>query len=83
MLHPDTAMHAVRILGVDAANLMAQVAVYKASIEELQELALQIDERSWEHITEEDGRVGPFKAVLPDDQREIVQRILMLINSLR
>jgi hypothetical protein len=83
MLHPDTAMHAVRLLGVDAANLMTKLAVYQATAEELMELSAQVDERSWEHITEEDPHQGPFKAVLPDDQRVIVQRILMLINALR
>jgi len=83
MLHPDTAMHAVRILGVDAANLMTQVAVYKATVEELLELAVQIDDRSWEPLMADDDAPTVIGVKLPPDQQEALQRILMLIHSLR
>jgi len=83
MLHPDTAMHAVRILGVDIANLMTQVAVYKASVEELVELALTVDERSWEPLMADDDVPTAVGVQVPFDQQQTLQRILMLINSLR
>lgn len=83
MLHPDTAMHAVRILGVDAANLMTQVAVYKATVEELVDLALTVDERAWEPLMADDDVPTAIGVKLPFDQQQTLQRILMLINSLR
>jgi len=83
MLHPDTALHAVRILSVDAANLMSQVAVYKATVEELTELALQVDDRSWEPLMADEDHPEVIGIKLPLDQQQALQQILMLINSLR
>jgi hypothetical protein len=84
MIHPDTAMHAIRILGIDAANMMTQMAVYKATIEELAELADVVDERSWEVIMSDDEEHRAMTGVmLPPDQQVVLQRILMLINGLR
>jgi hypothetical protein len=83
MLHPDTAMHAIRILGVDTANLMTQMAVYKATVEELVELAVQIDERAWEPLMADDDAPEIIGIKLPPDQQAVLQQILMLIHSLR
>ena len=83
MFHPDTAMHAVRILGVDIANLMTQVAVYKATVEELVELALTVDERSWEPLMADEDAPSILGMKLPMDQQQALQQILMLIHSLR
>lgn len=84
MLHPETAMHAIRLLGVDMANLTTRVAVYQATIEELIELALTVDERSWEPIMEGDQGDHTVSWVkLPVDQQQALQRILLLINCLR
>lgn len=76
-------MHAVRIISVDAANLMAQVAVYKATVEELVELAVQIDERAWEPLMADDDAPEIIGIKLPPDQQQILQQILMLIHALR
>jgi hypothetical protein len=85
MINPDTAMHAIRILGIDIANLTTQVSVFKASFEEMAELADIVDERSWQQVMSDDDE--PMQTVtgvlLPPDQQLAFQRILMLINGLR
>lgn len=83
MLLSDTALHAVRLLGVDAANLMTRLAIYQATIEELLELADQVDERSWEPLMTDDDAPVILGIKLPPDQQQAVQRILMLIHALR
>lgn len=85
MLNPDTAMHAVRILGIDIANLSTQMAVFKASVEEMAELADLVDERSWQQaMSDDDEEHQTFTGmILPPDQYVALQRILMLINGLR
>jgi hypothetical protein len=83
MLHPDTALHAVRLLGVDAANLMTRLAVYQATIEELTELAIQVDERSWEPLMADEDHPEVIGIKLPLDQQQALQQILMLIHALR
>lgn len=76
-------MHAIRLLGVDVANLTSRVAVYQATTEELIELALGVDERAWEPVLSDDDDHTVTKVMLPMDQQQALQRILMLINSLR
>lgn len=83
MLHPDTALHAVRLLGVDAANLMTRLSIYQATIEELIELALTVDERAWEPVMDDEDDHTVTKVMLPIDQQQAVQQILMLIHALR
>lgn len=75
-------MHAVRILGVDAANLMTQLAVYRATVEELLDASGRVDERSWQPVLSDDEQtITAYK--MPVDQQQVVQQILMLINGLR
>jgi len=83
MLQSDTALHAVRLLGIDAANLMTRLAIYQATIEELLELADQVDERAWEPMMADDDAPVILGVRLPPDQQQTVQRILMLIHALR
>jgi hypothetical protein len=83
MLHPETAMHAIRLLGVDMANLQTRIAVYQATIEELIELSLTVDERAWEPLLADDDAPSVVGIKLPMDQQQTLQRILMLINNLR
>jgi hypothetical protein len=87
MLHPETSMHAIRLLAVDMANLTTRVAVYQATTEELIELAMTVDERAWEPVlSDDDDEDAPrtvTKVMLPLDQQQALQRILMLINALR
>jgi 3-deoxy-D-manno-octulosonate 8-phosphate phosphatase KdsC-like HAD superfamily phosphatase len=83
MLHPETAMHAVRLLGVDIANTMTQLAVYQATAEELIEALNVIDERAWQPLLSDDEEPTVIGIKLPVDQQLAVQRILMLIGNLR
>lgn len=83
MLHPDTAMHAIRILGVDLANMTTQNAVYQASVEELIELAIKVDPRSWEPLMEDDDAPSIIGIKLPVDQQAVLEQIVMLIHNLR
>jgi hypothetical protein len=83
MLHPDTAMHAIRILGVDVANTMTQNAVYQATIEELLELSVQIDVNSWREPEVAEGEAPPREMLVPNSQLQVVHQILNLIAGMR
>lgn len=76
-------MHAIRLLGVDMANLTTKVAVYQATIEELTDLALTVDERAWEPLMADDDAPIVIGVKLPVDQQQALQQILMLIHCLR
>ena len=79
----DTPIRAVRQLSVDCANLMGQVAMYKAYGEGIQELLQQIDTRSWERRQVGTGEDLKFETVLPPDQVAAVERLLALVSDLR
>jgi hypothetical protein len=83
MLSSDVAMHAIRLLGVDTANLMTQMAVYRATVEELLEMVERVDLRSWEPIMEDDDAPSVLGMKLPNEQHEAVLRIINLIDGLR
>lgn len=83
MLSPDTAMHAVRLMGIDVANCMTKLAVYQATAEELLEAAVMVDSRAWEPLMADDDVPTVTGVKLPLDQNQALQRILMLIEGLR
>jgi hypothetical protein len=83
VLPADTAMHAIRLLGVDIANCMTRLAVYQATVEELIDLAGSVDTRSWEDLMGDDEVPTIVGVKLPLDQQQVLQRILILIDGLR
>ncbi len=79
----STALSAIRMLGLDIANLTTQQAIYKAAVEELMEVGAQIDMRSWEPRTVGEGEDTQYLICVPPDQREAVEHILNVIDGLR
>jgi hypothetical protein len=82
---PETLLHAVRILGVDVANGVSQVAIYKAHAEEINSVLSMIDERSWERRmipTGDEDDSKTFETVLPPDQDARVLRLIELCRSM-
>jgi hypothetical protein len=79
----ETALRAIRIISVDVANLSNQCAMFRAQLEEAQELAEQIDTRLWDtrvipgEVAEEAGSV---EYVMPPQQYELVLRLLHLLS---
>lgn len=82
-MHPSTALAAVRILGVDVANLTARCAVYQAASEEILQIAQRIDARAWERATVGEGEDIRTVTSLPVDQLEALEQLLDAIDGLR
>jgi hypothetical protein len=79
----STALTAIRMLGVDIANLTTRCAIFQAASEELQELANHVDMRAWEPRTLGEGEDTQYLICVPPDQREAVEQILTVIDGLR
>jgi hypothetical protein len=74
----ETALHAMRILGVDIANLTTQCAMYRAQVEQAQELAIQIGtEVVW---TERDAEDGGKEVATSPDSVELIRRLVYLLS---
>ena len=82
-MQPATALHAVRILGVDVANLSARCAVYQAAAEEITELASLIDVRSWQTQQQGEGDQVRTVTVIPVEHREAIELLLDAVDGLR
>lgn len=82
-MQATTALTAVRILGVDVANLSARCAVYQAASEEILLIAARIDARSWEKSIVGEGADTRTVTVLPPDQIEALEQLLDAIDGLR
>ena len=78
-----TALHAVRIIGVDMANLAVRCAVFQAAAEEILELLDHIDVRQWEHMTLGEGEDTRYVTTIPSEQREVLERLLDAVDALR
>jgi hypothetical protein len=82
-MQATTALAAVRILGVDVANLTARCAVYQAAAEEILILAEQLDHRGWEKVTLGEGENTRVVTTLPPEQIEALDQLLDAIDALR
>lgn len=82
-MQATTALSAVRILGVDVANLSARCAVYQAAAEEILLIAARLDARAWEHSILGEGADTKTVTVLPPDQIEALDQLLDAIDALR
>jgi hypothetical protein len=78
-----TALHAVRIIGVDMANLAVRCAVFQAAAEEILELTEHIDVRQWEHTSIGEGDERRFVTTIPSEQREALEMLLDAVEALR
>ena len=82
-MQPATALHAVRILGVDVANLSVRCAVFQAVSEELLELAMHIDVTQWQDATVGEGESARLMTRIPLEQREFLEHLLDALDGLR
>jgi len=71
------------MMSVDIANLTSQTAIFRAHIEEMQEVSSHIDIRSWEHVLSGEGEDATMMILLPQDQEERLHVLLSLVDSLR
>jgi hypothetical protein len=83
MLQAETALNAVRILGVDIANLTMRVAVFQAASEGILELAAHIDVTQWQDTTIGEGDSARMVTVIPLEQREFLEHLLDAVDGLR
>jgi hypothetical protein len=83
-MQAGTALNAVRILGVDIANLTMRVAVFQAVADEIMELAQHIDVTTWQDTTIGEGGTDPrMVTTVPLEQREFLERLLDAVDGLR
>jgi len=82
-MQAGTALNAVRILGVDIANLTMRVAVFQAVADEIMELAQHIDVTTWQDATFPEGENPRMMTCIPLEQREFLERLLDAVDGLR
>lgn len=78
----DIGASAVRSLSVDVANLSARLAVQTAILENLMQLATEIDSSSWKAIESSNGDDEDLVGI-PMDQGNQLQALLSALSSVQ
>jgi hypothetical protein len=79
----ETALNAVRALGVDVANLTMRTALFQAASEELLEVVTHLDVTQWQDVTFGEGTEARMVTVIPLEQREFLEHLLDGVDGLR